>query len=573
MLLLPCLAAAPDPPDPAPDPLIAQAADALASRSYGAFIARVERELEPLLAALKPADYERITQLAAYREFARYFGRLNRLRSDQRVTLNWLLTKPRLLRTLMMSVSPFDSPDQVLEVLGTLQADQKDKLEEFPDLTAAACVVWDSRVPQPAPDEENERVEMPRPRLLVRYFINARAQLRFDPKTLPWQLSTFVVESQVSPEELVWALQRYARRGSIGGVFFDVPYDYGRYSGLAGNLGNKPYTLTNILMFGGICGDQAYFATEVARAVGVPAATCAGHGAFEGTGHAWVGFLDVRGDLAAWNFSEGRYAENQYWQGRVIDPQTREAITDAEVSLLAELQYATARHRLASDALCKVADLVEESRRPELYMRAINLAAGNGRPWHALAQLGAQANLTPEQAISLRAAIEKFAVKRYPDFAYSVMRRAISGRGTAQQLRLLDEMRPHFSSRPDLLAKIRLAEGDLYRRENQPARAMAAYGDVLDRYLNVGPVVLDAVSHMDDLLSEMQELQRLLAVYRLVWQRMPQPEASIAVQSTPFYRVGARYRDLLTETGHSNLAQTVQSRLDSLTSTVGAIKR
>ena len=72
----------------------------------------LDRDLEPLLAALRPADYDRITQLSALREFARYFGRLNRLRDDQRATLAWLVTKPQLLRTLMMSVSRFDSPEQ-----------------------------------------------------------------------------------------------------------------------------------------------------------------------------------------------------------------------------------------------------------------------------------------------------------------------------------------------------------------------------------------------------------------------------------------------------------------------------
>jgi hypothetical protein len=574
-MLLACSAAAPEAPatKPALDPITLQLRDAVPSETLRSVLPRIEQELEPYLAGLNPADYERLLQLASQREFARYFSRLSKLRPDQRETLQWLLTRPQLLRTLMMSVSQYDTPDQVLTVLINLRADQKDRLEEFADLAAAACVVWDIRAPETDPEGENLPVEMERPKLLVRYFINARSQLRFDPRTLPWQLSAYVVESQVGPGELIWALNRYARRGSIGGAFFDVPYDYGRYHGLGGNLGDRPYTLPNILLYGGICGDQAHFATEVARAVGVPATVCTGHGATEGTGHAWVGYLDVRGDRAAWNFTEGRYPENQYWRGRVIDPQTREAITDADVSLLAELQYAKPRERLVSDALCKLSDLVDEARRAELYMRAIDLCAGNPRPWHAMARLGAQMKLTGEQTAALRAAVEKFAIKRYPDFAFNILLSSISGRGTDQQLKLLASMRPQFTARPDLLAKIRLAEGDLYRRENRPAQAMAAYGDVLDRHLNIGPIILDAMGRADDLLSEMHEIPRLIALYKLVWQRMPQPEASIAVQGTPFYRIGARYRDLLNEVGQPVLAQTVQSRLDSLTSTVTAGKR
>src|SRR5262245_44719573 len=136
-LLLACCAAAPEAPPPQPDPLITQAIEVVQSESIRSIVPRVERDLEPLLAALRPADYDRITQLAALREFGLYFGRLTKLRDDQRDTLKWLLTKPQLLRTLMMAVSKSDSPEQVLTVLTVLHNDQKDRLEDFPDLTAA----------------------------------------------------------------------------------------------------------------------------------------------------------------------------------------------------------------------------------------------------------------------------------------------------------------------------------------------------------------------------------------------------------------------------------------------------
>jgi hypothetical protein len=90
---------------------------------------------------------------------------------------------------------------------------------------------------------------------------------------------------------------------------------------------------------------------------------------------------------------------------------------------------------------------------------------------------------------------------------------------------------------------------------------------VLDRYLNIGPIVLEAMDHVDQMLHEAGALPRLAAIYRTVWQRMPQPEASIVVGGTPFYRVGANYRDVLNEMGQANAAATVQSRLDALSST------
>jgi hypothetical protein len=560
----------------APDPLYKKASDAVATKSLKSLVPQIDQQLEPLLIMLNPGDFDRLTELAALREFAKYFGRLENLdeQIDQIPTLQWLVTQPQLLKTLMMAVSDQDAPDQVLHVLVALRADQKERLEEFPDLAAAMCVVWDAPWNQanaalgPATPDPDPRNDLVQPRMLMRYYMASRGQLRFDPKTLPWQLSAYVVDNVAGLPELQWAQQRFAKRGAVGAVFFDVPYDYARYTGEAdAKMKDRSYTLQNLMLYGGICGDQAYFAAHVARALGVPATICTGHGATEGTGHAWIGYLDVRGEHASWNFTEGRYPENQYWQGKVIDPQTREGITDADVSLLAELQYSNPHDRLTSDALCKVADLLGDPKKPELYMQAIKLSSGNPRAWHALAKLAADLKLDPQDATRLRSAIEKFAVKRYPDFALNLLMTSVSGRGSDQQIKALEDMRPMFSNRPDLLAKIRMAQGDRYRVDKRLDEAIAVYGDVLDRYLNIGPIVLEAMDHVDQMLHEAGALPRLAAIYRTVWQRMPQPEASIVVGGTPFYRVGANYRDVLNEMGQANAAATVQSRLDALSST------
>src|SRR5262245_37543820 len=128
----------------APDPLYKKASEAVASQSLKSLVPQIDQQLEPLLIMLNPGDFDRITELVALREFAKYFGRLENLDQDlqQIPTLQWLLTQPQLLKTLMMAVSDADAPDQVLHVLVTLRADQKERLEEFPDLAAAMCVVW-----------------------------------------------------------------------------------------------------------------------------------------------------------------------------------------------------------------------------------------------------------------------------------------------------------------------------------------------------------------------------------------------------------------------------------------------
>ena len=91
----------------APDPLYKKASDALATKSLKSLVPQIDQQLEPLLIMLNPGDFDRLTELAALREFAKYFGRLEILdeQIDQIPTLQWLLTQPQFLKTLMMAVS------------------------------------------------------------------------------------------------------------------------------------------------------------------------------------------------------------------------------------------------------------------------------------------------------------------------------------------------------------------------------------------------------------------------------------------------------------------------------------
>src|SRR5690606_16565323 len=64
----------------------------------------------------------------------------------------------------------------------------------------------------------------------------------------------------------------------------------------------RTYKLPEILAEGGICSDQAYFATQVGKARGVP--TLLIYGAGNDGRHAWFGFLDAS---QKWHLGAGRY--------------------------------------------------------------------------------------------------------------------------------------------------------------------------------------------------------------------------------------------------------------------------
>lgn len=574
-----CTAATPKaapPVPPLPDGLVQAASDAAAKGTLLQVTPKIEQELLAILAGGNvPQQPERVIPLEALREFTRYFGKLPKPSAGDIATLQWLLGKPKLLETLMLAVSEKDQPAKVLSILSLLRQDQQDHLEEYSDLTAAMCVVWDEPFTQAhALFRPITKPDPMKPRMLMRYYINARAELHGNPQQLPWPLVVYMVDNLADQDDIAWAMNRYAGRGKIGGVFFDVTYDYDMLGGTSeGRLADKEYTLQNILREGGICGDQAYFAAQVARSVGVPAVICTGVNANEGTGHAWVGYLSTRGAESAWDFDEGRYPENRYWKGNAIDPQTREHISDADISMLAELSRTQPRERMTSAALTKAADLVSPGIQPAVLMQAINLSPGNRRAWTRLAELAAQRQLTGKQLSEFTAVVNKFAVKEYPDFAFKLLKVANSGRGGAEQLKALEEMEHTFAMRPDLQADIYIALGDLYQSQKQPNEAFAAYDHVLDQYSNMPPVVVEALDHLDKMLREMKEMPLLSEVYGSIWKRMPQPDTSIAIKGTAFYRIGERYERLLIDLGDTNTAQNVRSRLESMTATLTAGKK
>lgn len=577
-LVLACLAGGPAPRTgrrgpasaPAPNPLVTAVSNAAAEGKLSGIIPKLEQEIQSLIGGMTDRDLPRLTQLAALREFAIYFSRLpkEKLEPTQVRTMEWLPTQPNLLKTFALATGETDSPDDVLAILTALRIADPQAMEQYPDLATAISLVWD--VPQRKRNEpEPAKLDVERPKRLMRYYMNARGRLQFDSRTLPWQLGVYMVDNVVSEDEIAWALDRYGNRGAIGMSYFDVPYDYNVFYGTGANVQSargRLYTLENLALWGGICADQAYFATQVARSVGVPAATAAGRGGTGEAAHAWVGVLEIRGDQTWWNWDSGRYPEYQFFKGRVVDPQTREPLWESDVSLLAELYNTPVEKRLSSIALTSVIRLFNESDRAATLMKAINLSPGNHQAWVELSDLGAKMKLSDGQRTQFKQVVTQYAARAYPDFAFTVLTHSISGRGTAEQLRELDAMRQLFpGNRPDLQAELMSARGDILRKEKRNSEALAAYGEALTSFGSVGPIAMDLLEKVDELLRDVNELPRLAEVYKYVWSRMAQPETSAYIKTTPFYIIGTRYEAVLKESGDSAAAALVKTRLDSMT--------
>ncbi len=545
------------------DPRIEQLLAAIDSGDFKSISADLDQQATEELADLTKLDNAQVVTTATYREFARCFARIDAATPAQKEGMKWLLRQKHLLPVLMLALSPQDEPGQVLRLATELGRDDASAVEGLPDLATAFIVVWSKG--RSGPDDTDGPPAVERVARLFNYYVHSRRMLRFDPADLPWQLSIYAIDNRASESEILWAANRYAARVNLASAYFDVRYDTVAYlTGGSKQINAHPYTLPNILQFGGVCVDQAYFATHVARSMGVPATVCTGQSGAGQVAHAWIGFLEVQGRRAVWNFSEARYKEDLFWSGQVIDPQTFEQLTDADVSLLAELQDSTPMQRLASEALCKLADVFDPSNRLDVYTRAINDSPGNRLAWAAVADLGANKKITPEQINTVTAVVQKFAMRPYPEFACSLLQHMASGAAESERVAALDKVADMFLQRPDLVARIRIQQGDILHNNQRDNDALLAYGDVLTRRLNAGPIIMEALDRVDTILRDRHDLQRLAAIYATVWSSMPVPDMSGYVRTTPYYRVGEALAQLLDDMGNHSGATTVRTKLSTL---------
>lgn len=537
-------------------------ADAVEKKTLG-------EQVTPLAGELKQAienpdfDKQKLIDLAAYYRFAAFFSRVELTDAHDTKCLQWLIRQPKLSRAVCLAVSDADQPDKVLGVLRPLYRTDRETMEKWPDLVAALAVVWDA----PQLDTSEDTGDAIKARgdwaiNLYHYFTHQNDKLRYSVKDMPWQLQTYVVDLSVSKEELEWVWSRYGRRGDVGAFYFDVPYDTDAfYTGAERKIEGLVYTLDNLQKHGGICVDQAYFATQVGRSLGVPVVTIIGQGGAGEVAHAWVGYLDRRGKQLVWNLRSGRYEHQLYWTGQVQDPQSRKMISESETSLLAELQNTTPESRDLAQALIRSIDLFDAPKQPEIVFRALELSAGNREAWLKLGDLGAQGQLTDKQAERAAEVIKSFASKQYADLAFEVYKRMISGKSNLQQLDQYDWLATVFKERPDLVAQIRVEQGKLHHGlKNDPA-ALRAYGDVLTNHLYAGPIILDALRLTDGILRQQKDLKRLAAIYDKLFASVPKPQPSAFASYAPFCQIGQRYAELLDDMGDHANAQKVRQRI------------
>jgi hypothetical protein len=557
----------------AKDELVAQVEDAIDHDGLGQLDAALSAKLVDAMSNMAKLDQEKLARLATAREFGRFFSRVATLSDEDRAALKWLAEMPKFSQTLMLALSPQDSPDNILSMVKRLQKDQHDAIEKIPDLATALCITADK--PGFTPDNTEKPLDIDRPITELHYYMAAGAPgriLKFNLRELPWQLSVYVVDERLTFADLKLAADRYAPRTGLPVMaFWDVPYrPNAKYGDASGSGGAVSPPLGQLLLSGGTSVQQAYVGAQVSKVLGDPACafkaddlSAPGAKNAGAADRSWALCLDGVGLHAEFNVAAARYPEYKGWPGSTIDPQTQESITEADVMVLAETSPTAIKARLASEALVKSADLVEKEKLLELYETAAGLSVGNRNAWFALADAASSQRINDQDAAALVSLVRRLLRQRQPDFAAEILRRAWQGRGTDEQLAEYDKIVTMFADRPDIAAGVLIAKGDVLG-PLRPRDAAAAYNRAMALAAGDGPMVLEAMNRLDALMRSSNSMPDLLAAYRQAMSRLPAPAPTVYGDTTPFYLLGQQFAAAMEEAGNAAGAKQLRDQLGHL---------
>lgn len=521
-------------------------------------------------------------------------GRHRRLRM-----LAYLQKHHKLAETLVFLIENQRSVwPKIYAMLAHLHRKLGSQAAEYPNLTAAVCSVL--YAPLTVHMNENPATT-PDPVNVWKFYVQNQDRMYFGIKHVPAELLVYVVDGTNSIADHRWALAKYRGNSDSGQLFFSINYDYGFLHGHALKIDSAGFTLPNILKYGGVCVDQAYFATEVAKDIGVPSAVDEAMG--NSAGHAWAGFLQARGRVGWWNFLSGRYREFRGIQGHVLNPQTRRDEPDAYISLSAQLIHTTAHDRWDAAALTdaatrlavlalkgktfhapalpkyvhdirtapRVANITEAQ---SLLHRAVVACDGYAPAWLQVRDLAERGKLRFGEKLAWSQSVIRLCGHRYPDFAMAVLAPMIlTVKNVHEQNSLWNRLFSMFSqSRFDLAGEVRMFQATMWKKAGKLDRAGQCYMDIINRFASDGPFVMGAIEGAQNVLESQGHKARVLRLWEIAWQNITPPAGDLGtfVTESMWYQVGERLKQKLAAAGHPKQAAQVGAKLKSLLASAGA---
>ncbi len=478
----------------------------------------------------------------------------------------WLLANPDLVRLLTAAVRPEDDPAGVFRVLYVLKTKAPLRKAAFENLMVALAVVYDKEVTATDLVGDGGKVME-----LFRYYVKNAGKFRDSPKMIPYFLLKYVVDNRVSAGEREWALERYGGSTPVARLYASVPYDTELYdegsSRKRERLVEEGYTLKNIKKFGGLCGDQAYFAASVCKSIAIPAVSFAGRQARRGAGHAWAGAARRTGD-GWWQWEEsGRYGgRGGYLTGKTQDPQTGRRISDRDCWLETQLSRVSTSNRLRARFCLAGALLMDEegdTKQAAKYLKlAVQLNPYYTDAWMTIATFCSERKLKTDTVWSFyEAMIEHF--KDYPQFTrrmFGQLRKLIPEDDIKRHTKLYDMTWKVYQRRhPDIGARILAEKGDYLLSQNKPKAAFTEYYDAVMRYRTNGPIVEMLLKRIEKVYRSRKAVRQYIKLVESVMSKYRDQRAAamshVGYRGTTYFKLAKHLRDLHVEVGDAKRAR------------------
>ena len=276
-----------------------------------------------------------------------------------RTMVKWLVGNRYLTRRLFRALEDVADVQAALTSLRELLAADVRAVRTYPDLAVAFATSVPSSV---FSKEQLHRASTAESFL---WYTNSRLPFRYDLKAMPYELSRYLADTRMSIAERQWVWKTYRRKPRPAEAYYDVDYDFDHlFRGVPKKIASMDFTMPNLKQVGGVCIEQAYFSTQVCKAMGIPATIATGRG-YTGVFHAWVASLEIkrRGKRvrAAWNSETGRYEIHLFYSGNVHDPATGRYIQDLEMVLNGAAAQLPLFRREEADAAITLARLAAEN--------------------------------------------------------------------------------------------------------------------------------------------------------------------------------------------------------------------
>ena len=426
---------------------------------------------------------------------------------------------------LLIAIDPdHDRVEEVLALFRRLHETFPDRLADYASLAIATAVTWDQ--PNVLWSYRGLRkhagaLEGEPPADAVAsfgFYVEAEPVMQGRVRFLPWEMLVHVVNHETPLVERQWALQNYLpKRVGIGKCYHDVPYDHGYYriGPDAAKLKGQPYTLPVIRQIGGICGNQADFASRVARILGVPAASVSGVGRY-GEGHAWVMWVELRRVTPAGiQFSlesYGRYRGDMYYVGHLKNPQTGQSMTDRQLEVYLHSVGISPRGRRQAAMSMRVYPRMREElslnvdARLEYLAKVLDLSPFYDGAWRELASMVGEkeVQVSKKHRQRMRAVVDTLfrTFVPFPDFTWEVFADLVAiEEDAAKQNALYGQLIRMYeqAKRPDLAFRARMSLAKRLEEQDNAVAAANLLADGIQRHPDEGrfvPKVLDEVERL-----------------------------------------------------------------------------